>query len=31
MQDGGTAQYVIAGWYPGVQEVLDAYRSPRCR
>lgn len=30
-EDGGTAQYVIAGWYPGVAEVLDAYRSPRCR
>lgn len=30
-EDGGTAQYVIAGWYPGVAEVLDAYRGPRCR
>lgn len=32
LQDGGTAQYVIAGWYPGLQEkYLDAHRSPRCR
>lgn len=30
-EDGGTAQYVIAGWITGVADVLDAYRSPRCR
>jgi len=30
LQDGGTAQYVVATWATGVQDVLDTYRAARC-